>query len=489
MPLVVKDRVRETTTTTGTGTITLGGAVSGFQSFSVIGNANTTYYAIVDSTSGSWEVGIGTYTSAGTTLSRDTVLESSNSGSLVSFSAGTKDVFCTYPAERSLYVDGSAIVPATAATLGTSSGGTGLTTFTAANNALYSTSASALTAGTLPSAAGGTGLTTFTAANNALYSTSASALTAGTLPAAAGGTGLTTFTAANNAIYSTSASSLTAGTLPSAAGGTGLTTFTAANNAIYSTSASALTAGTLPLAAGGTGKTTAPAANAELTGFTTTATAGGTTTLTNTSSYYQVFTGTSAQTVQLPATSTLAQGWSFHIVNNGTGTLTLNTSTSVTLGTIPPGITVMATALTTSGNTATDWEFGYTDFSLVKSSGTLQLIGASSTTSITSPLAWNSDNFSMYAATAQAANFTISADSGSPVENQKMVFRITSDATPRVVTFTGGASKAFKPVGVTLTASGSDFTYTLTASKTTYFGCIYNTTSARWEVVALSQEV
>lgn len=100
MPLVLKDRVKETTTTTGTGTITLAGAVSGYQSFSVIGNANTTYYTIVDASTGSWEVGIGTYTSAGTTLSRDTVLESSNSGSLVNFGAGTKEVFVTYPAER-----------------------------------------------------------------------------------------------------------------------------------------------------------------------------------------------------------------------------------------------------------------------------------------------------------------------------------------------------------------------------------------------------
>lgn len=103
MPLVLRDRVRETSTTSGTGTFTLAGAVSGFQSFSVIGNANTTFYCIVDSASGTWEVGIGTYTSVGTTLSRDTVLESSNSGSLVSFAVGTtKDVFCTYPAERAM---------------------------------------------------------------------------------------------------------------------------------------------------------------------------------------------------------------------------------------------------------------------------------------------------------------------------------------------------------------------------------------------------
>jgi len=100
MALIFADRVQETTTTTGTGTVTLAGAVTGFQSFSAIGNGNTTYYNITDGTS--WEVGIGTYTSSGTTLSRDTVLSSSNSGSLVSFTSGSKNVFCTYPAGRSV---------------------------------------------------------------------------------------------------------------------------------------------------------------------------------------------------------------------------------------------------------------------------------------------------------------------------------------------------------------------------------------------------
>ena len=103
MALVVKDRVQETTTTTGTGTVTLAGAVSGFQSFSAIGNGNTTYYAIVGTTE--WELGIGTYTSSGTTLSRDTVLSSSNSGSLVNFSAGAKNVFCTYSAVKAVGYD------------------------------------------------------------------------------------------------------------------------------------------------------------------------------------------------------------------------------------------------------------------------------------------------------------------------------------------------------------------------------------------------
>jgi hypothetical protein len=105
MALVVKDRVRETSTSTGTGTITLNGAVSGFQSFSVIGDANTTYYTIVDAATGAWEVGIGTYTASGTTLARDTILESSTGGTAVNFAAGTKDVFVTYPAERSVDSD------------------------------------------------------------------------------------------------------------------------------------------------------------------------------------------------------------------------------------------------------------------------------------------------------------------------------------------------------------------------------------------------
>ena len=111
MALVLKDRVKVLATTTGTGTFTLGSAVSGFQDFSVIGNGNTTYYAIVAQSTPDWEVGIGTYTASGTTLSRDTILESSNGGTAVDFPAGTKDVFVTYPAERSIYLDSAGAYP------------------------------------------------------------------------------------------------------------------------------------------------------------------------------------------------------------------------------------------------------------------------------------------------------------------------------------------------------------------------------------------
>ena len=122
MALVLKDRVKETTTTTGTGTVTLAGAAAGFQSFVVIGDGNQTFYAIVDATSGDWEVGVGTYTSSGTTLSRTTVVSSSNAGSLVNFGAGSKDVFVTYPSSRAVYLDaaGSAVTTLDIGTLGTS---------------------------------------------------------------------------------------------------------------------------------------------------------------------------------------------------------------------------------------------------------------------------------------------------------------------------------------------------------------------------------
>lgn len=98
MSFLTKDRVKETSTTTGTGTLTLAGAATGFQSFSAIGDGNSCYYCIAHQSAAEWEVGIGTYTASGTTLSRDKVLASSNSGNAVSLSAGTKDVFVTFPA-------------------------------------------------------------------------------------------------------------------------------------------------------------------------------------------------------------------------------------------------------------------------------------------------------------------------------------------------------------------------------------------------------
>jgi len=105
MALVLADRIKETTTTTGTGTYTLGGAATGFESFAVIGNANTTYYCCTDGTN--FEVGIGTYTASGTTLARTTILQSSNSDSAVNWTSGTRDIFCTQPAEKAVFLNAS----------------------------------------------------------------------------------------------------------------------------------------------------------------------------------------------------------------------------------------------------------------------------------------------------------------------------------------------------------------------------------------------
>ena len=146
MALVLADRVQETTTTTGTGSVTLLGAVTGYQSFAVVGNTNTTFYCIADQGGANWEVGIGTYSTTGPTLARTTVLASSNSGSLVNFTAGIKTVFVTYPSEKSVNLDSSGNVSAlgtiasgvwNGTAIVTTYGGTGLTSYTAGDLPYY----------------------------------------------------------------------------------------------------------------------------------------------------------------------------------------------------------------------------------------------------------------------------------------------------------------------------------------------------------------
>jgi hypothetical protein len=140
MAVILKDRVKVTATTTGTGTITLGSAANGYQSFAAIGDGNETYYTIALQSGSEWEVGLGTVTdTAGTfTLSRDTVFESSNAGNLVDFSAGTKDVFVTYPAERAIFEEptGNTLIDGGPITV-VGTGVTGYTTFTAALGEYY----------------------------------------------------------------------------------------------------------------------------------------------------------------------------------------------------------------------------------------------------------------------------------------------------------------------------------------------------------------
>lgn len=471
MALVVADRVQETTTTTGTGTITLAGAVAGYQSFAAIGNGNTTYYCITSGTA--WEVGIGTYTSAGTTLARTTILDSSAAGAAITL-AGTSNVFCVYPAGKSVNsatgivstlaagpgtsntatnpiatIDATDITATSAASLQcrgykllagdpgftielgrsrgtvvgqltavTSSTGLGRVVWTGYTNGWQTAAAITATAGTVGTGSvGGTlnlattssGGTTATnrlsisqsgqvligdnAETNgpALSTTQAAKLSASSATYTDGATGtlstvaqgpINLFQSAILDAVNPSVTYTNAATVYIAGAPTNGTNVTITNpyalqigtgnvnlgtGAVTANSLSLTTA--LPFASGGTGKTTAPAAQAALMGFTTTATAGGTTALTNTSSVYQIFTGSSAQTITLPSTATLAQGWFFHICNNSTGTLTIQTSTAVSLGTIPPGLTVMASCVDTTVNTAAAWEYGYTDFSTITGTG------------------------------------------------------------------------------------------------------------------------
>lgn len=123
MALVLADRVKDTTTTTGTVSVILSGtAPTGYQPFSVIGNGNTCYYCISSLAGAEWEVGLGTYSSTGPTLARTTVLASSNTGSLVNFSAGTKDVYVVYPAGKAVYQDSTVSNTASAPQIAASNG-------------------------------------------------------------------------------------------------------------------------------------------------------------------------------------------------------------------------------------------------------------------------------------------------------------------------------------------------------------------------------
>ena len=398
MALVLKDRVQETATANTTVSFTCTGAVTGFQAFSVIGNTNTTFYTATDA-SGNWESGIGTYTTAGTLVTRTTILASSNGGSAVTFS-GTVILFVSYPATKSINLDASGnasplgtVASGTwqGATVGVAYGGTGVTASSGANSVVLrdadqnaainrinqsnavSTSAAGTTTLTaassfsqtlvgtnvqtykLPDATtlatgvafefnnNSTGLLTiqdYALATIATVSAGGSASLVVLTNATVAGTWDTHGYIPENVTWGTNALVLggtvitggtwQGGTIASAYGGTTLTTFVAANNAIYSTSATALTAGTLPVLAGGTGVTTSTGTGSVVlstsptlvTPVLGTPTSG---TLTNCTfpTLNQNTTGTAAG---LSVTLAVASGGTGVTTSTGTGSVVLSTS-------------------------------------------------------------------------------------------------------------------------------------------------------------------
>ena len=327
MALVLADRVQESASAPGTGSVTLLGAALGYQSFAVIGNGNTTFYCIADQGGNNWEVGVGTYSSTGPTLARTTVLANSlGTTAKINFSSGTQTVFVTYPSEKSVNLDSSGNVSPLGTiasgvwqgtTVGVAYGGTGVTASsgpnsvvlrdanqnTALNNIDLSVQNIVTTGGTTTFTAATPYFTIFTGTSNqTLVLPDATTLPLGktfvvdndstgtiTVKDGSGASfeviisgGIHNFVLDSNGsvagtwvryslipsevewgtnslqLYTTviTGGTWNGGTIQPGYGGTGLTTFGAANNAIYSTSSSTATAGTLPVPAGGTGATT-----------------------------------------------------------------------------------------------------------------------------------------------------------------------------------------------------------------------------------------
>lgn len=228
--------------------------------------------------------------------------------------------------------------------------------------------------------------------------------------------------------------------------------------------------GVLLPANGGTGVTTAPAEAARIMGYTSTATSGGATTLDNTSSQYQLFTGTLSQTVRLPNTSTLTTGWTFHIVNNSTGDLTVNASPPSLVATVPPQMTLMVTCISTSGTGSTDWEAGFTDFASVTGTGAVVLATGStinnaaiSATTLSASSTVSGTGFSTYLASPPAIGGTLAGSvTGAPLVSTSVVthgFTTLANGTLAL----GFASKGV--VKVTPTATGT-FTTTVPPAGT-----------------------
>jgi hypothetical protein len=318
MALVVADRVQETSVTSGTGTLTLAGAVAGYQTFSTaIGNGNTTFYTIYDANAYDWEVGIGTV-GAGT-LARTTVLSNSaGTTSQISFAGNSKFVFCTYPAEKSINYDANGV-----ATIGDVLGysdtgivGSFASTVAGYNQVIVQNKSTATNASSNLNVSNDAGTAGSNYAelgiNSSTFTGSGSFNIAGASYVASASTDLTLGTyGAYNVHFVTNSNTTDAMTIFDN-GGISLGGFL--NPGIANMAASKF-----------------------VPGYSAVTSAAGTTVLTASSNYYQNLLGTTTQTFQLPDATTLLVGTTFIFDNDSTGALTIVDNASGPIDSIPAG--------------------------------------------------------------------------------------------------------------------------------------------------------
>ena len=440
MSLVLADRVRQTTTATGTGTIALDGTVEGFQTFAAIGNNNTTYYTIAGGTQ--WEVGIGTY--YGGTLARTTII-SSSTGSTIDFAAGVKDVFVTYPAEKSVNQDANnrVLIPYTAGTTNVGSLNVGDATVHTDSGVIAGFTASEP-------------LYLYTSLQN----TSASNTSYASYAVNDGGHTAYGELGINNANYSYAAAGYP-------------------NNGFSTPLASFVESFGGPLVLGSW--------DSQKISFIVNGSVNTTDAMTintNGSVAFNGQVGTAGQVLQSNATS--APTW----VSPTSG----GTVTSVA-ATVPSFLSVSGSPITTSGTLAitlsgtalpiANGGTGATTLagaSIATYTGTETLTNkridprvtsAASASSLTPSVA----TADVYAYTALAAGLTINAPTGTPVDGDKLMFRLLDNGTSRSLTW----DATYTVIGVTLPTA-------TTISKTTYVGCIYNANNTRWDVIAVTTQ-
>jgi hypothetical protein len=316
MALALNDRVQQTGTANTTVSFTLTGSVAGFQSFAVIGNGNTTYYAATDA-GGSWEVGLGTYSTTGPTLTRTTILASSNSGSAVTFS-GSVNVFVTYPAEKSINYDADGV-----ATIGDpiSYSDTGIIGSFASTVAGYNQVV-------IQNKSAATNASANLNISNDISTGSTGYVEVGINSSNFTGTG--SFNLPSASYLASASTDLTVGTY-------------GAYNVHFVTNSNATDAMTIYNNGGiSLGTFSNPgignmAASKFVPGYTATTAAAGTTVLTAASNYYQNLVGTTTQTFQLPDATTLLVGTTFIFDNNSTGVLTIVDNASGPVETLASG--------------------------------------------------------------------------------------------------------------------------------------------------------